>query len=74
MSDHWLRVAVEIKRTESLVMGRGVVLCKVVTQVGVTGGAADIKLSLLDAVLDPVVAHIHSFGSFLENSFVCNSI
>jgi hypothetical protein len=50
-----------------------VVLCRVVTQVGVTGGPADVELSLLDAVLDPVVAHIYSFGSFLEKSFVCNS-
>jgi hypothetical protein len=74
MADHWLSLDVEIKWAESLVVGRGVVLCKVVTQVCVTGGAADVEFSLLDAVLDPVVARIHSFGSFLENSFVCNSI
>jgi hypothetical protein len=74
IADHWLSVAVDIKRTESLVMGRGVVLCKVVTQVCVTGVPADVELSLLDAVLDPLVAHIHSLGSFLENIFVCNSI
>jgi hypothetical protein len=74
MADHWISVAVDIKRAELLVTGRGEVFSKVVTQVCVTRGPADVELSLLDAVLDPVVAHIHSLGSFLENSFVCNSI
>jgi hypothetical protein len=74
MSDHWLSVAVEIKRAYSFVMGQRLVICKVVTQVGVTGAPDDIELSLLDVVLDPLVAHVHSLGSFLENSFVCNSI
>jgi hypothetical protein len=74
MADHWFSVAVEITWVESLVMGRGVVLRKVVTQVCVTGGPADVKVSLLNAVLDPVVEHVHSLVSFLEDSFVCNSI
>jgi hypothetical protein len=72
MADHWHSVAVEIKRVELLVMGRGVVLCKVVTQVCVTRGPADVRLSLLNVVLDPVVVHVHILGSFLDNCFVCN--
>jgi hypothetical protein len=47
---------------------------KVVTQVCVTWGPADVKLSLLDVVLYLVVAHVHSFGHFLENCFFGNSI
>jgi hypothetical protein len=74
MADYWLNVDVEIKPVELLVMGRGVVLPKVVTQVCVTSGPADVKLPLLDAVLDPGVAHVHSVGFFSENGFVCNSI
>jgi hypothetical protein len=33
------------------------------------GGAADDDLSLFNAVLDPVIAHAHSLGPFLENGF-----
>jgi hypothetical protein len=40
----------------------------------VTWGPADVKLSLLDAVLDLVVAHVHSIGPFLENFSFGNSI
>jgi hypothetical protein len=74
VSDHGVSLDVEIKRAESLVMRRGVVLCKVVTQVCVSGGRADVELSLFNAVLDPVIAHIHSIGPFLEKCFVCNAI
>jgi hypothetical protein len=74
VSDHGVSFAVEMKRAESFVMRRGVVLCKVVTQVCVSGGAADVELSLFNAVLDPVIAHVHSLGPFLENGFVCNAI
>jgi hypothetical protein len=51
-------------------MRQGVVLCKVVTQVCVSGGPADVELSLFNAVLDAVVAHVHSLGTVLENGFV----
>jgi hypothetical protein len=69
VADHGVRLAVDIKRTESLVMRRGVVLCKLVTQVCVTGGPADVELSLLDAVLDPVITHVHRLRPCLENGF-----
>jgi hypothetical protein len=74
MANHWLRVDVEIEGEDSTVMGWGVVLRKVVTQVCVTWGPAGGKCSLLNAVLDPVVTHVHSLGPSLENCFVCNSI
>jgi hypothetical protein len=75
VSYHGVSLVVEIKWAESFVMRRaGVVLCKVVTQVCVSGGPADVELSLLNAVLDPVIAHVHNLGSFLENGFVCNAI
>jgi hypothetical protein len=74
VADHGVSLADEIKRAGSFVMRRGVVLCKVVTQVFVSGGPANVLCSLLDAVLDPVVAHVHSLGPFLENGFVCNAI
>jgi hypothetical protein len=38
------------------------------------GRPAGVKLSLLNAVLDPIVAHVHSLGIFLEYCFVGNSI
>jgi hypothetical protein len=74
VADYGGSVDVEIKRAESLVMRRGMVLCKVVTQVCVAGVPADVELSLFNAVLDPVIAHVHSLGPFLENGFVCNVI
>jgi hypothetical protein len=74
VADHGVSMAVEIKRAESLVMRRGVVLCKVVTQVCVSGGSADVELSLFDAVLDSVISHVHSIGLFLKECFVCNTI
>jgi hypothetical protein len=40
VSDHGVSLDVEIKRAESFVMRRGVVLCKVVTQVCVSGGGS----------------------------------
>jgi hypothetical protein len=55
-------------------MRRGVVICKVVTQVCVTGGPADVEFSLFSVFLDPVIAHMHSLGPFLDNGFVCNVI
>jgi hypothetical protein len=74
VSYHGVSLAVDIKRAESLVMRRGVVLCRVVTQVCVSGGPPDVQLSLFNAVLDLVIAHVHSLGPFLENGFVCNAI
>jgi hypothetical protein len=71
---HGVSLAVEIKLAEPLVMGRGVVLCKIVTQVCVYGGPADVEFSLFNGVLDPVIAHVHSLEPFLENGFVCNAI
>jgi hypothetical protein len=74
LAEHGVSLAVEIKRSELFVMRWGVVLYKVVTQVFVSGGPSDVELSLFNGVLDPVIAHVHSPGTFVENGFVCNAI
>jgi hypothetical protein len=60
VADYGVSLDVEIKLAELFVMRRGAVLCKVVNQVCVSGGPADVELSLFNAVLDPVLVHVHS--------------
>ena len=48
----------------------GMMLCKIVGAVCGTAAPVDMVLTLLDAVADPVKAHVHGFGSLLLNGFV----
>ena len=45
-------------------MGRWVVFGKVVSFVEATRGPVEIELALGDAIFEPVVAHVESFGTF----------
>ena len=41
------------------------VFCRVVTKVNGARGPVDMELSLVDAVSEPVEAHVNGFGSVL---------
>ena len=56
----------QVVRSHNTVMGRGVVLGEIVTEVS----SIIEKLALPGAVLDPIEAHIDGFGSFLLYSAV----
>ena len=54
-------------------MGRGMVLGEVVATVVTALAPEDEKLALMDAILDPVKAHIHGFRFSLAHGAVGNS-
>ena len=59
-----LVVYIEVGGSHFSVMGRGVVLSKVVGQVDVAALPVDLELALLGAVLHPVEPHVHGFRAF----------
>ena len=56
-----------------LVVGRAVVLREVIAHVDLARAPINVELTLLDAVADPVEAHIHGFGSTLLDVVVADS-
>ena len=54
----------QVGRLHNRVMGRGVVLGEIVTEVSAAGFPINEKLALPCAVLDPIEAHIDGFGYF----------
>ena len=52
-------------RTHVLVMVDGVMFCVVVTHVVGPWGPKNVKLFLVDSVLDPIESHVNGFGSDL---------
>jgi hypothetical protein len=60
----------QISRAHALMVPGRMMLCKVVCLVGGSVPPVDVKLSLADLVTDPVVSHIHGFGSFLFNHVI----
>lgn len=62
--------AFEIVWSHLLVMRRGVMFGVVIGHVGTTRGPNDAVLVLVDAILDPVVAHVDGTGSLLLDSIV----
>ena len=51
-----------------------VVLCKIVGKVGGSFIPVDTEVVLLDAVLDPEVAHVHRFGALGLERTICNAV
>jgi hypothetical protein len=51
-------------------MGRWMMDGEVVGLIGFAGHTVDNELVLVNPVLDPVVSHVHSFGSALLNGIV----
>ena len=49
------------------VMGGGMMFGMVVGKVGFTWAPVDKEVALASAVLDPIEAHVHCFGSFLAD-------
>ena len=68
-----LRSWLQVGRSHNTVMGRGVVIGIIVTKVSVARIPMNERLTLPDAVLDPIEAHIDGFGSFLLYGAVCET-
>jgi hypothetical protein len=49
-------------------------LSEIISQTGVTWCPSNVKLFLFYSIFDPVEPHIHSFGSFLLEGVVYNTI
>ena len=54
-----------INMSDLTMVGSAMVLCGVVTKVNGARGPVDMELSLVDAVSEPVEAHVNGFGSVL---------
>ena len=55
-------------------MAGWVVLCKIVGKVGGSFIPVDAEVVLLDAVLDPEVAHVHRFGALGLERTIGNAV
>ena len=56
---------VEIRGADSLMVGGGMMLGKIIGTIGFAFIPENLELALADAIADPIKAHIDGFGSFL---------
>ena len=63
----------KVQGARELVVGGTVMLCEVVTQVGLAGAPVAVELALADTVTDPVETHVHGLGPPLFNIIVADA-
>jgi hypothetical protein len=63
----------QVACAHQFVMGRGMVLGKVVSEIFFTSTPMNDEVALLDSIADPVKAHVNCFGSALFDCFVGNA-
>jgi hypothetical protein len=64
----------EIDRSHSFMMSRGMFLGEVVSMISGSGGPIDMKLALLYPISHPIKTHIHCFGLLLFDCIVDNAV
>ena len=58
----------QINRAYEAVMGRGVMLGEIVTNIGAARAPVNEKLATMGAILNPIKAHVNGFGFFFMAS------
>jgi len=63
----------EICGLHSLMMGGGMVFCEIIHPIAVTKTPKNMKLALVDAIMDPIKMHVNGFGAFLFDGVIGNA-